>query len=152
MTKAINLTKNVDYVPPESALGERIKEKRKLLKLTVEALASLTALYDYVPDSDGVSPPTIYRYESGKSKPSAREIRLLCMALNVSPCWLITGEEWNTEADKNADLAKAVRVVFNQLAYEQIATNTQTDRDQIHSAKLFEILINDNLYESPTQD
>lgn len=76
--------------PPEGAIGERLKYARSELSLSVEALARLTKPYDKH-ESKGVSPTSIARYESGESLPGARELRLLCEALDVPPQWLLLG-------------------------------------------------------------
>lgn len=76
---------------PESLLGRRIATARSHYKLSAEALSRLSKLVD-VPDGRGVSPPSISRYESGEALPGARELRLLCESLEVSPHWLIYGE------------------------------------------------------------
>lgn len=41
----------------------------------------------------GISKTVLHGYERGRTKPGAREIRLLCIALNVSPNRLILGGE-----------------------------------------------------------
>lgn len=84
---------------PESGVGERIRVRRKEFDLSVEELAALTAKYDYeadYADGSGVSVPTLYRYEKGERLPGARELRLLCDALNVPPDWLLLGGEWKS--------------------------------------------------------
>jgi transcriptional regulator with XRE-family HTH domain len=77
--------------PPESLLGKRVAKARAHFALNVEALSRLTKLYD-THEGRGISPPSLARYESGDTLPSAREVRLLCEALGVSAQWLIFGE------------------------------------------------------------
>lgn len=137
---------------PEDGIGKRIKDKRKELKLSVEGLANMTVLYDKSSDGMGVSPPTIYRYESDKSKPSAREIRLLSLALNVSPCWLINGEEWNQDNQRNTDIANAVTALFGLMERTNFGYTSNYERDIKHRANLTEILINDNLYDGTSTE
>ena len=76
---------------PESMLGKRVAKARGHFSLNMEALSRLTKLYD-TQDGRGISPPSLARYESGDTLPSAREVRLLCDALGVSAQWLIFGE------------------------------------------------------------
>lgn len=59
--------------------------------LSAEALSRLTKEYDR--DGEGIAQSTILRYMSGGFLPGAREIRILCEALDVSPNWLILGNE-----------------------------------------------------------
>jgi transcriptional regulator with XRE-family HTH domain len=85
---------------PESRMAERIRVARNHLGLTIEAMSRLCKEYD--PDGNGVSPPSISRYEAGDSLPGAREIRILCDALEVPPLWLLYGRlehSGTTESD-----------------------------------------------------
>lgn len=78
--------------PPEDGIGNRIKERRDELRLNVEELARLTKEYDFAVKK-GISPSTLRRYEyrTGGFKPGAREICLLCDALDISADWLVRG-------------------------------------------------------------
>ena len=77
--------------PPESLLGKRIKVARAHYNLSAEALYRLSKLADTA-EGRGVSPPSISRYEAGEALPGARELRLLCDSLEVSPHWLLYGQ------------------------------------------------------------
>ena len=64
--------------------GERIRQRRLKLGLTVEALAEKT----------GLSPATIYRYEAGDiSHMRADKLQPIARALAVEPAWLMGWEE-----------------------------------------------------------
>lgn len=76
--------------PPEDTIGDRIKTKRADLGLNFEELSRLCKEYDAA--GDGIAPNTLLRYESGKFKPGARELRILCDTLDVSANWLLLGE------------------------------------------------------------
>lgn len=78
--------------PPEDGIGDRIKERREELRLNIEELARLTKEYDFA-GKKGISPSTLRRYEykTGGFKPGAREICLLCDALDISADWLVRG-------------------------------------------------------------
>ena len=77
--------------PPEDGIWERVRDKRKELGLSVQDLSRLTALYDYW-GGKGVSRSMLARYENPEGfKPGAREIGLLCAALDVSADWLVLG-------------------------------------------------------------
>jgi transcriptional regulator with XRE-family HTH domain len=79
-----------DGDPPESRLGDRLKEARQQLELSVEALSRLTKTYD-AHGGKGISPPTLARYESGDTTPNVRELRLLGESLGVPVQWLVDG-------------------------------------------------------------
>lgn len=74
---------------PESRMPERLRVARTQLGLSIEALSRLCKDYDRT--GNGVSPPSISRYEAGDSLPGARELRILCDALDVPPAWLLYG-------------------------------------------------------------
>lgn len=85
------------FTPPENGIGERIRLKRAEIAdgLTVEDLSRVCKEFD--PEGQGVSRAALFRYESGKILPGARELRILCEALAVSPNWLLLGtdrERW----------------------------------------------------------
>ncbi len=136
---------NNQYVPPENGMGERIREKRKALDLSVEELAALTALYDFgnpVEQERGLSISSLYLYEKGDRKPGAREIRLLCEALNVSPNWLLLGEEWNSRQGEDSSLAEALRNLVEQASNKSVTKkllDKGLQRDQSHAMKLTEV-------------
>lgn len=77
--------------PPEDRLGLRIKESRESKRMTQGELAQLTTSLDS--DDVGVSRAVISMYESGKNRPSPKELRLLCEALQITPNYLIYGDE-----------------------------------------------------------
>lgn len=76
---------------PESRFGDRVKEARQQLGLSVEALSRLCKSYDRQ-EAKGISPPTLGRYESGDTLPGLRELRLIAEALAVPVQWLVTGD------------------------------------------------------------
>lgn len=111
------------YAPPEDGIGGRIKAKRTELNLNVEELARLTESYDYRDHGEGkgISASMLRRYEykEGGSNPGAREICLLCDALDVSADWLVRGIEPRNEETgkrKTADaMFNAVSSVLSEL-------------------------------------
>lgn len=98
---------------PERGIGERIRQRRKELDLTVEELAALTVKYDYA-SGKGVSAPTLYRYERDESLPGARELRILCWALDMQPNRLLLGleNEGTTDQQRDAKLGAAFRALM----------------------------------------
>lgn len=93
MLPALDLTGGHKWTPPEREIGKRINEAMQWESngLTSEALSRLTKEYD--PDGEGIAQSTISRYINADFLPGAREIRILCDALDVSPNWLILGVE-----------------------------------------------------------
>lgn len=124
------------YSPPEEGIGGRIKVKRTALNLNVEELARLTESYDYREHGEGkgISASMLRRYESGGFKPGAREICLLCDALDVSADWLLRDLEPKNEAtgkQKAADaLFNAVSSVITELGNKFSETSTEHANDQ----------------------
>ena len=92
---------------PESRLPERVRVARTQLGLSIEALSRLCKDYDHT--GNGVSPPSISRYEAGDSLPGARELRILCDSLDVPPAWLLYGRLENAGAVKaESELLRAL--------------------------------------------
>lgn len=100
---------------PEKGIGARIKEARlrKENDLTIEALSRLCKLVD--PVEQGIAQPTIVRYEKAEVLPGARELRILCDALNVSADWLIMGQERKGVIDLDVALDALSRVLKDRL-------------------------------------
>jgi transcriptional regulator with XRE-family HTH domain len=90
----------------EDLIGDRIKAKRQRLGMNFEQLARLCKDYDE-PTKEGISPTSLLRYESGKFKPGARELRILCAALDVSANWLLLGEG-------DGDSGRLVPITFDE--------------------------------------
>lgn len=76
---------------PELELGQRLQEAREASKLTQGELAELTKQADS--EGKGISRAVLSFYETGKSRPSPRELRMLCESLRVSPSHLIYGTD-----------------------------------------------------------
>lgn len=110
---------------PEDAIGERIKEAREGRGWTQQVLSTRTRLAD--PNGEGISRTVLVGYEAGKTKPGAREIRLLADALNVTPNWLLLGHTNAAKAlmpsleftSKGNELAKAIRVGLAMMLLKQ---------------------------------
>lgn len=82
---------SVDSDAPEHGIGDRIRAAREARGLSQTALAARTQMADST--GKGVGRTVLFGYESGKFRPGAREIRLICQALSVTPNWLILGDE-----------------------------------------------------------
>lgn len=100
---------------PEDGIGERIRAAREGRGFSQTALAARTKSVD--PAGKGVARTVVVGYEAGNFRPGAREIRLLCEALSVSPNWLILGAEGTTaqasmEMVRRRDWKAAVRLAM----------------------------------------
>ena len=77
---------------PEDGIGGRIRAAREAKGY------SQTHLSDYTKEVDaarkGIHRTVLVGYESGQTRPGAREIRILCEALSVTPNWLIYGSNF----------------------------------------------------------
>lgn len=93
------------YAPPEAGIGERIRKRRAEISdgLGIEDLSRLCKSYD--PEGQGVSRATIFRYEAGQGLPGARELRILCDALDMSANELLMGAESKAMHSKTSALA-----------------------------------------------
>ncbi|EMM5415271.1 helix-turn-helix domain-containing protein [Citrobacter farmeri] len=69
--------------------GERIRARRKDLKLTQRALAKLVK----------VAHVTISQWETGDSEPGGKNLFALSNALQCSPTWILYGDESATPGD-----------------------------------------------------
>jgi transcriptional regulator with XRE-family HTH domain len=76
---------------PENDLGKRVEFQRRAKALTQEQLAELTQKADQ--SGKGLSRSVISLYELGINRPGIKEVRLLCESLQVSPSYLIYGDE-----------------------------------------------------------
>ena len=75
----------------DGALAQRLKEAREGRQLTQQAVATRSKWAD--PDGKGISRTALIGYEAGTSRPGARELRILCQTLVVSPNKLLFGTE-----------------------------------------------------------
>lgn len=82
---------DADSSAPESGIGDRIRAAREARGLSQTALAARTQMNDAT--GKGVGRTVLFGYETGKFRPGAREIRLICQALSITPNWLVLGDE-----------------------------------------------------------
>lgn len=75
----------------EDGIGSRIRVSREARGFTQAHLSEQTKLND--PVGQGISRTVIVGYEAEHSKPGAREIKLICNTLHITPNWLLYGEE-----------------------------------------------------------
>lgn len=76
---------------PEDEVGKRIQQKRNEFGWSQSGLAERTKHADA--NGEGISRTVISGYETGEYKPGARELRILCETLKVSPNWLLYARE-----------------------------------------------------------
>ena len=119
-------------------IGKRISDARNGLGWSQSVLHVQTKMADS--ERVGISRAVLSLYETGTNKPGAREVRILCEALKVSPNWLFYGSESNalaTEPSSNflrgSDVDISARLAFAMLALDP------TDRDAL-SQLVFSIL------------
>lgn len=119
------------YVPPENEIGERIKLARTQLGLNVEELARLTKEYDYRESGNGISASMLRRYEykEGGSNPGAREICLLCDALDVSADWLVRGIKKDIDELEIFDVREVLRDFIRETVNPRNALRAEAKRN-----------------------
>lgn len=67
-----------------------------------------------VHEKTGISPTVLYGYESGKTKPGARELTLICQALKVTPNALLFGSE-KPFGEPDSPIDKLLRLSESQI-------------------------------------
>lgn len=102
---------------PEDGIGGRIRAVREARGWSQKDLAAQTKELD--PHRKGVSRTVLVGYEAGQFKPASREIRILCETLNVTPNWLIYGDDFaggteqaSMEAARKNGLFAAMRLAL----------------------------------------
>lgn len=86
-------------------IGERIRQRRKLLGLTLQNVA----------DTFQINRASVSEWESGKSQPDVRKLAELARVLRASPEWLLTGDEKHApdaESDLNHHYERVRRAKF----------------------------------------
>ena len=100
---------------PEDGIGDRVRSAREARGLSQTALAARTKMVDGT--GKGVARTVLVGYEAGTFRPGAREIRLICQALSITPNWLILGAEVastqaSMETVRSRDWTAAVRLAM----------------------------------------
>lgn len=130
---------------PEDLLGERVRSVREKLGLTHDGLSNLTKIEDQ--EGRGISRTTIRGYEIGTYRPGARELRILSLALRVTPTWLLLGESDNPKG-KNTQLEQTAasstwrwaNTAFPAFAFTQIGAEERRQiSDLIETLYRFQI-------------
>ncbi len=96
-----------------SSLGERLKNRRRELNLT---LAQLTELCE-------ISPQLISDYENGRKEPGVKNIKLLCKALNVYPNYFLL--------DDDSDIVSAKKNTYGHILKNYIEAIELSKNDQL---------------------
>ncbi len=109
-------------------IGRRISEARNGLGLSQSAVSERSRWCD--PEDVGISRAALSLYETGVNKPGAREIRLLCETLKITPNWLLYGsispaktlqasqEFLQSDERLKSELSLAFRLAFAMLTIE----------------------------------
>ena len=121
---------------PEEGIGARIKEARQRpdYDLSVEALSRLCREFD--PQGQGITPTTLLRYEQGKVMPGARELRVLCDALDVSADKLLFGMENPMDLSLSEGLRVLARLIADNEAKENPLRRKRGVPDTVKSEKI----------------
>jgi transcriptional regulator with XRE-family HTH domain len=124
ITKPETQQERVDaVVTSDIAIGRRIRDARDAKCLTQQQVSVRSKMVDA--DEKGVSRTALIGYEAGTSRPGARELRILCETLHVTPNFLIYGSEHPFQAShaaleglrtKRRALHKALQVAFVVMA------------------------------------
>lgn len=77
---------------PEDGIGSRIRAAREAKGWSQTDLANFSKELDAA--RKGIHRTVLVGYEAGHSRPGAREIRILCESLSVTPNWLIYGSNF----------------------------------------------------------
>lgn len=85
---------------PEDGIGDRIRTERERRGWSQSQLHVRTKECD--PDGKGIARTVLIGYESGTYRPGARELRILCETLVLTPEWLLLGTSKAVEADLDA--------------------------------------------------
>jgi transcriptional regulator with XRE-family HTH domain len=124
----------------EDMFGTRLKKSRLLREMSATALHERT----------GIAKSSLTRYEKGDRTPGCKELRLLCEALDVSPSYLLWGDEskefgkltisvYDMEFESDDQLSAFVAVLFSmvsrpdrtailQLLYSNAVANVGEDK------------------------
>lgn len=85
--------------------GERIRELRKALKLTLDRFGERV----------GVKKSALSQIENGKSGVTDQMIKLICREFDVSETWIRTGEgEMFPPVDRRTEIARLTRQLLNE--------------------------------------
>lgn len=122
--------------PPEGEIGTRIREARlrPAYDLSIEALSRLCREYDR--QGQGITATTLLRYEQGKVLPGAREIRVLCDALDVSADWLVFGVENPMDITLSEGLELLREVVEDRQNYNNPLRRRRGSIDMVRDEKI----------------
>lgn len=122
-----------------------MRSVREKLGLTHDGLSNLTKIEDQ--EGRGISRTTIRGYEIGTYKPGARELRILSLALRVTPTWLLMGESdspkgKSTQPEQTAASStwRWANTAFPAFAFTQIGTEERRQiSDLIETLYRFQI-------------
>nr|WP_315483833.1 helix-turn-helix transcriptional regulator [uncultured Undibacterium sp.] len=77
---------------PEDGIGSRLRAAREMRGWSQSYVSDMSKELDI--GRKGVHRTVLVGYEAGHSRPGAREIRILCETLSITPNWLIYGSEF----------------------------------------------------------
>lgn len=114
-------TTSATLPPLDDGIGARIRQARDRRGWTQVVVSHRTRSIDT--EGKGVARTVIVGYEAGTHKPGAREIKLLCEVLQVTPNWLLFGQENPFEVHQPSialmrggnEIRTAMRIAFSIL-------------------------------------
>lgn len=121
---------------PEEGIAARIKEARQRpgYDLSVEALSRLCKEFDG--QGQGITATTLLRYEQGKVLPGARELRVLCDALDVSADWLLFGAENPMDVSLFEGLKVLAQLIHEKDTSENLMRRKRGNLDSVRAEKI----------------
>ena len=104
-------------------IGERIKQRRKQINMSAEALAEKLKM----------NPSTIYRYENGDiDKVDAEKLMYIADALRITPGWLMGWEEQpydlNFEERRVLNAYRAADPTFKEIVLELLESHPAKEK------------------------
>lgn len=135
----VPIANSLGYTPPEVGIGDRIRQARESKGLTQEALSRMTVSCD--PEGKGISRSVLAYYEKGKYKPGARELRVLYLALGITPNWLVLGKDDPERLRQFRELLGSEDAFFSALT----ANLKKLDSDSLNGIANLVFLAADNL-------
>ncbi|ECK2143372.1 helix-turn-helix domain-containing protein [Salmonella enterica subsp. enterica serovar Enteritidis] len=91
-TKVTRISCNLNYM--KSTISERIRSRRKELKLTQDNIAKAL----------GVTRVSVTKWEAGQTKPDGENLHLLAKVLLQSPEWILYGKDSQDKSDDDLHL------------------------------------------------
>ena len=93
----------------DSSLGERLKNRRRELNLTLKALSKKC----------NISPQLISDYENSRKEPGVKNIKALCKSLEIYPNYLLLEDEEVVNSGKRNTYGYVLKCYLDALEYSK---------------------------------